>query len=75
MKKTPVTPANLQEKAIDVANTNPDAGLIYAILDLAQAVRENGTDLERLVKQHEQMTVEVAGVAQALGDVSREIVK
>lgn len=75
MGKTRVTPANLQEKAIEVANTNPDAGLIYAILDLAQAVRENGCDLEVLAKSHEKLVVEVASVAESITGVSREIVR
>ena len=66
---------NIRDKAIQMADANPQGAMVYAVLDLAQAIRENGSDLERLVKQHEQLAVNIGGVAEAITDVSRELVK
>ena len=66
---------NHREQAANMADVNPQAALVHAILDLASAVRENGTDLEKIAKHHEQLATEVGGVAQSITDVSRELVK
>ena len=64
---------NIRDKAIQMADANPQAALVFAVLDLAQAVRENGTDLENITKQHEQLAVNIGGVADAINNVGAEI--
>lgn len=56
-----------------MAETNPQTALVYAMLDLASAVREVGSDLSDIAKHHEQLAVNVGGIDTAITDLGREI--
>ena len=62
-----------RDKAADMAEVNPQAALVFAVLDLASAIRENGCELENIAKHHEQLAANMGGIDQAIGDVGREI--
>ena len=62
-----------RDKAADMADVNPQSALVYAVLDLAQAIRECGSDLSDIAKAQQQMAVNVGGIDTAIGDLGREI--
>ena len=62
-----------RDKAADMAEVNPQAALVFAVLDLASAIRENGCELENIARNHEQLAVNVGGIDQAIADLGREI--
>ena len=55
-----------RDKAIAMAENNPPTAMVYAVLDLAQAVREVGSDLSDIAKHHEMLAKETGGVAVAI---------
>lgn len=63
-----------RDKALAMADTNPASAMVYAVLDLATAIRECGSDLTNIGKAQNQIAVETGGVAVAITDLSREIV-
>ena len=62
-----------RDKAADMAEVNPQAALVFAVLDLASAIRENGCELENIARSHEQLAVNIGGIDQAIADLGREI--
>jgi hypothetical protein len=62
-----------RDKALAMAEANPQSAMVFAVLDLAAAVREVGSELGEISKQHSQLAVNVGGIDTALGDLGREI--
>jgi hypothetical protein len=62
-----------RDKAAAMADVNPQSALVYAVLDLAQAIRENGCELEVIGKAHQQLAVNIGGIDTAIADLGREI--
>lgn len=63
----------LRQKAVDMAEVNPQAAMVYAVLDLALAVSFISSDLSDIAKQHERLAVETGGVAIAINNLGDEI--
>ena len=64
---------NARERALAQAEANPQAALVFAVLDLASAIRENGCELENIAKHHEQLAANVGGIDAAITDLGKEI--
>lgn len=62
-----------RDKAEAMAEVNPQAALVFAVLDLASAIRENGCELENIAKHHEQLAANVGGIDTAIADLGKEI--
>lgn len=70
MKRTGTSHA---ETAIQMADANPQGALVFAVLDLANAIRENGSELENLVKEHAMVATQVGGIAESVNDLAKEL--
>ena len=61
------------DQAVAMAEPNPQAALVFAVLDLANAIRENGCELENIAKSHEQLAANIGGIDVAIQDLGREM--
>jgi hypothetical protein len=75
MEKFPQSSPQYHEKAVNMAETNPQTALVFAVLALANAVDGLSSDHGELVKQGERIAAELGGVAASLNGIGSELVK
>ena len=73
MERYPLSSPQYHQKAVEMADANPQSALVYAVLALANAVDHIGSDTADLVKMHERVATEIGGVASALNGIGDEI--